>query len=150
MNLEKLPTGPDFTTVFENINYYSASEQVRFTDNELNEFKELILEKLEGAKVEYGLLRAALTRPAGSSPTFILAEDSDEIFSREEIAQLSLRLGLFIEQLQNALIRIQNKTYGICRVTGKLIAKELLMSIPHTTMGIATTLASTELSFSLK
>jgi DnaK suppressor protein len=114
---------------------------VRYSDGELQEFKELIEAKLQEARTDYELLKSALTRQHDNgtddtSPTFKLAEDSSDVFSKEETAHLAIRQKKFIDNLQNALIRIQNKTYGICRVSGKLIAKERLRMVPHTTLSI--------------
>lgn len=127
--------------VYSSENNSSEGDQMRFSDAELQEFKELILSKLNEAKIDFGLLRGTLSRhndngTNDTSPTFKLWEDAEEVFSKEEISQLALRLEKFIINLQNALIRIENKTYGICRVTGKLIAKERLRSVPHATMSM--------------
>jgi DnaK suppressor protein len=114
---------------------------VRYSDGELKEFKELIETKLQEARTDYELLKGSLTRQHengtdDTSPSFKAAEDSSDIFSKEETAHLAIRQKKFIDNLQNALIRIQNKTYGICRVSGKLIAKERLRMVPHTTLSI--------------
>ena len=115
--------------------------RVRFSDEELKEFKELILAKLDEAKIDYYLFRSALSLrddngTNDTSPTFKLSEDASEVSSKEETSQLAARQEKFIQHLYNALIRIENKTYGICRITGKLIAKERLRSVPHATMSI--------------
>jgi RNA polymerase-binding transcription factor DksA len=113
----------------------------RYTDKELAEFKELILEKLREAQADYDLLKQTLSNEDNhgtddTSPTFKLLEDGSDVMSKEETAQLAARQEKYIINLKNALVRIENKTYGICRVTGKLIPKERLRSVPHATMGI--------------
>ena len=118
-----------------------AAPVVRYSDEELKEFRELIIYKLEEAKKDYDLLKSTLTLSDDhgtndTSPTFKLLEDAADVLSKEETAQLAARQEKFIEHLQNALIRVENKSYGICRVTGKLIAKERLRSVPHATMSI--------------
>jgi DnaK suppressor protein len=114
---------------------------VRYSDSELNEFKELIHEKLKEAKVDYDLLNGSLSHSDNhgtddTGRTFNMMEDGSDTLSREEVAQLAARQGKFITSLQNALVRIENKTYGICRSTGKLIRKERLMLVPHATLSI--------------
>lgn|SRR5690554_954526 len=117
-----------------------STEKTRYTDQELEEFKELILQKLEKAQHDYDLLKNSLSNNNhGTDDTgrsFNMMEDGSETLSREEVAQLSARQQKFIENLNNALIRIENKTYGICRQTGKLIAKERLKLVPHATLSI--------------
>jgi DnaK suppressor protein len=113
----------------------------RYSDKELQEFKALLLDKLDQAKKDYELLKNTLchTDDHGTddtSPTFKMLEDGSDVLTREETAQLALRQEKFIQNLQNALIRIANKTYGICRVTGKLIPKERLRRVPHATLSI--------------
>lgn len=113
----------------------------RYTDKELAEFKELILEKLKEAQMDYELLKQTLSNEDNhgtddTSPTFKLLEDGSDVLSKEETAQLAARQEKYIINLKNALVRIENKTYGICRVTGKLIPKERLRSVPHATLGI--------------
>lgn len=113
----------------------------RYSDEELQEFKELILEKLEKAKADYALLRgnAIGSNPndvADTSPTFKVLEEGASTLSKEESGRLAMRQMKFIEHLQAALVRIENKTYGICRVTGKLIPKERLRAVPHATLTI--------------
>ncbi|MCC7050348.1 MAG: TraR/DksA family transcriptional regulator, partial [Bacteroidia bacterium] len=108
---------------------------------ELQEFKEIILRKLEEAKKDYEILKDTLSHKDDhgtddTSPTFKLLEDGSDVLSREETAQLAGRQLKFIESLENALVRIQNKTYGICRATGNLISKERLRSVPHATLSI--------------
>ncbi len=115
--------------------------KTRYSDNELKEFKDLILKKLEEAKVDLDLLKGSLSHndDHGTDDTgrsFNMMEDGSDTLSREEVAQLASRQEKFIANLQNALVRIENKTYGICRVTGKLIKKERLMLVPHATLSI--------------
>ncbi|MCW3102146.1 MAG: molecular chaperone DnaK [Bacteroidetes bacterium] len=119
----------------------AGEEKMRYSDEELKEFKELILSKLQEAQSDYELLRSSLTLQDDhgtndTSPTFKLLEDAADVLSKEETAQLAARQEKFIEHLQNALIRVENKSYGICRITGKLIPKERLRSVPHATMTI--------------
>ena len=117
------------------------ADLVRYSDKDLLEFKELIEEKLTEAKLDLDLLRGQLdhsddhgTDDTGRS--FNMMEDGSETISREEMAQLAVRQEKFIQNLKNALIRIENKTYGICRVTGKLIQKQRLKLVPHATLSI--------------
>ncbi|MES2836054.1 MAG: TraR/DksA C4-type zinc finger protein [Bacteroidota bacterium] len=114
-------------------------EKVRYTDEELQEFKDLINDKLEKARQDYDILRDSLTHKDNNgtddtSPTFKLLEDGSEVLSKEETQQLAARQQKFITSLENALIRISNKTYGICRETGRLIPKERLRAVPHATL----------------
>ena len=117
------------------------SEKTRYTDEELQEFKTLILEKLEKAQRDYELLKADVTNTEGNdiadtSPTFKTLEEGASTFGKEENGRLAQRQMKFIQHLQAALVRIENKTYGICRETGKLIPKERLRAVPHATLGI--------------
>jgi len=119
----------------------NKDKRSRYSDKELAEFKEIILGKLNEAKVDYELLKQTLTNADNhgtddTSPTFKLLEDGSDMLSKEEVAQLAQRQEKYIVNLQNALVRIQNKTYGICRVSGKLIPKERLRSVPHATLSI--------------
>lgn len=116
-------------------------EPTHYSEIELNEFKELILLKLEEAKTDYELLKDTLSLrddhgTNDTSPTLKSFEDASEVLSKEETAHLAVRKEKFIQNLQNALIRIENKSYGICRITGKLIGKERLRSVPHATLSI--------------
>lgn len=116
-------------------------EKTRYTDEELNEFRDLILEKLEKAKLEYDLLKATIMNSDGNdvtdtSPTFKVLEEGASTLSKEEAGRLAQRQMKFIQNLQSALIRIENKTYGICRETGSLIPKERLRAVPHATLSI--------------
>lgn len=113
----------------------------RYADAELKEFKVLIHKKLEEATRDYELLKNTLSHKDDhgtddTSPTFKLLEDGSDVLSKEETAHLAARQEKYIQNLKNALIRIENKTYGICRVTGKLIPKERLRSVPHATLSI--------------
>lgn len=122
-------------------NYKNENIQVRLSDEELQEFKELILAKLDEAKEDYELFKRTLSLrddngTNDTSPTFKVLEDASDVLSKEETAQHATRQERFIQHLQNALIRIENKTYGTCRVTGELIPKERLRSVPHTTTSI--------------
>jgi RNA polymerase-binding transcription factor DksA len=117
------------------------SEKVRYSDEELLEFKEMILEKLEKATREFENLRAVVMNNDGNgvadtSPTFKVLEEGAGTLNKEEAARMAERQRKFIEHLQAALVRIENKTYGICRVTGKLIPKGRLMAVPHATLSI--------------
>lgn len=117
------------------------AEKTRYSDEELAEFKALILEKLEKAKQEYEALRASMNNTDGNeitdtSPTFKALEEGQTTMSKEEDGRLAQRQMKFIQNLQAALIRIETKTYGICRVTGKLIPKERLRAVPHATLSI--------------
>jgi len=119
----------------------TKDDRTRYTDKELAEFKELILVKLKEAQADYDLLKQTLSNEDDhgtddTSPTFKLLEDGSDVMSKEETAQLAQRQEKYIVNLKNALVRIENKTYGICRVTGKLIPKERLRSVPHATLGI--------------
>jgi DnaK suppressor protein len=115
--------------------------RMRYSDAELEEFKTLILDKLEKARVDFVLLTEAYTNhnehdTNDTSPTFKVLEEGYQVLSKEENAKLAARQEKFIQSLENALIRIENKTYGICRVTGKLISKERLRIVPHATLSI--------------
>jgi RNA polymerase-binding transcription factor DksA len=115
--------------------------RTRYSDAELKEFKVLIHKKLEEATRDYELLKNTLSHKDDhgtddTSPTFKLLEDGSDVLSKEETAHLAARQEKYIQNLKNALIRIENKTYGICRVTGKLIPKERLRSVPHATLSI--------------
>ena len=117
------------------------SEKTRYSDDELQEFKEIILKKLEKAQSDYELLKSSIMNTDGNdisdtSPTFKVLEEGASTLSKEEAGQLAQRQMKFIQHLKNALIRIENKTYGICRETGKLIPKERLRAVPHATLGI--------------
>lgn len=117
------------------------SEKSRYSDAELEEFRELIENKLKEAREDLILLKKSLSHEDDNSTddtasTFKMMEDGSETMTREETAQLASRQEKFIKHLEDALTRIQNKTYGICRVTGKLIKKERLRLVPHATLSI--------------
>lgn len=117
------------------------SEKTRYSDAELEEFRQIINEKLEKAYRDYDLLKASIMNTDGNdvtdtSPTFEVLEEGASTLSKEEAGQLAQRQMKFIQHLQAALVRIENKTYGICRETGKLIPKERLRAVPHATLGI--------------
>jgi RNA polymerase-binding transcription factor DksA len=121
--------------------HLNTDKRSRYTDSELKEFKQLILKKIGEAQKDFELLKSTLSHrddhgTDDTSPTFKLLEDGSDVLSKEETAQLASRQEKFIQNLKNALIRIENKTYGICRVTGKLISKERLRSVPHATLAI--------------
>ena len=113
----------------------------RYSDSDLEEFKKLIEEKIEKAKEDLSLLRSSYMNDGNNgtedtSPTFKAFEEGSETMSKEANTQLAIRQEKFIRDLKNALIRIENKTYGVCRVTGKLIQKERLILVPHATLSI--------------
>lgn len=118
-----------------------AEEKLRYNDSELQEFKQLIQDKIDKAEKDLGLLKESFINDQNNgtddtSPTFKAFEEGAETLSKEQNAILASRQEKFIRDLKNALIRIQNKTYGVCRVTGKLIAKERLRAVPHATLSI--------------
>ena len=117
------------------------AEKTTYTKDELAEFRQLILNKIESAQDDLSILRAATANDSDNgtedtSPTFKQFEEGSSTLSKEENIKLAERQAKFILHLNNALIRIKNKTYGICRVTGKLIAKERLKLVPHATLSI--------------
>jgi RNA polymerase-binding protein DksA len=117
------------------------AEKTRYSDAELEEFRAIIMEKLDKAKRDYEQLREDLTNAEGNdvsdtSPTFKVLEEGATTLSKEESGRLAQRQMKFIQNLQAALVRIENKTYGVCRETGKLIPKERLRAVPHATLSI--------------
>jgi RNA polymerase-binding transcription factor DksA len=119
----------------------SSPERARYSDVELKEFKELVVRKLDEARIELVNLQAQIINANengtdDTSASFKMLEDGSDTLAKEEAANLAARQKKFIEQLESALIRIENKTYGICRVTGKLIPKERLRAVPHTTQSM--------------
>ena len=119
----------------------SKKTKNRYTDKELESFRKIINEKIEKAKTDLDLLKSAYMNDSNNgtddtSPTFKSFEEGSETMSKEAITQLALRQEKFIRDLKNALIRIENKTYGVCRVTGKLINKKRLKIVPHATLSI--------------
>ena len=118
-----------------------VQEKLRYSDEELQEFKEIILQKLEKAKDDYEQLKTAITHSSSNdtedtSPTFKVMEEGASALSKEESGQLAQRQYKFIQSLEAALVRIENKTYGVCRETGKLIPKERLKLVPHATLSM--------------
>lgn len=118
-----------------------AEDRTRYSDEELNEFRILIEEKIEKAVADLAAIKSTFANNQDNgtddtSPTFKAFEEGSTTMSKEANAQLAGRQEKFIRDLRNALIRIENKTYGICRVTGKLIAKERLQLVPHATLSI--------------
>tara|TARA_R110000868_G_scaffold28686_7_gene107316 strand:- start:3793 stop:4176 length:384 start_codon:yes stop_codon:yes gene_type:complete len=114
---------------------------IRYSDKDLAEFKELIKDKIQKAQNDLELIRSAYMNDhdngtEDTSPTFKAFDEGSEVMSKESNSQLAIRQEKFIRDLKNALIRIENKTYGVCRVTGKLINKERLKLVPHATLSI--------------
>ena len=117
------------------------TKKSRYTDKELEKFRKVIIKKIEQAKQDLELLKSAYMNDSDNgtddtSPTFKAFEEGSETMSKEANTQLALRQEKFIRDLKNALIRIENKTYGVCRITGKLIKKKRLMVVPHATLSI--------------
>lgn len=117
------------------------SDKTRYTEEELSEFEEIILNKIEKAKNEFNMLKGSLNRSndegtdSTAGNTKVL-EDGADTAEKENLSQLAARQQKFINNLEDAMIRIKNGTYGICRETGKLISKERLRAVPHTTLSI--------------
>lgn len=113
-------------------------EKTRYSDEDLEEFKQIILKKLDKAKTDLEILRESMHSDGevDSNLTYRLQDDGKENLIKEENARLIARLERFIRDLELALVRIENKTYGICRVTGKLIEKDRLRAVPHATLSI--------------
>ena len=129
------------SVVSKNAKVLPIDNRTRYSDAELKEFKTLLQKKLDEASRDYELLKNTLSHKDDhgtddTSPTFKLLEDGSDVLSKEETAHLAARQEKYIQNLKNAQIRIANKTYGICRVTGKLIPKERLRSVPHATLSI--------------
>ena len=115
--------------------------KTRYSDTELQEFKDLILTKLDKAIIDYEQLRQSIRHLDSNdiqdtSPTFKIFEEGAAVLSKEETGKLAERQEKFIQHLRAALVRIENKTYGVCRATGKLISKERLRAVPHATLSI--------------
>jgi RNA polymerase-binding transcription factor DksA len=128
-------------TVKKHVSTLESADKLRYSDDELVEFRDLIMRKLDEARKDYDLLKQTLANTDNNgtddtSPSFKMIEDGSETLSREETAQLAARQEKFIKHLEDALLRIRNKTYGICRVTGRLISKERLRLVPHATLSI--------------
>ena len=122
------------------------SEKTHYTDEELEEFKAIILEKMALAKREYDQIMDELTHRSGNGiddtmPTYKVLEEGSSTQTKEELTNMAARQQKFIQGLQAALMRNENKTYGICRVTGKLIPKERLRAVPHATLTIEAKMA---------
>lgn len=118
-----------------------SNEKTRYSDAELLEFKTLIQEKLTAARNELNILTNTLSNPNGNGTddtagTFKVLEDGSATLEKENVNQLAVRQKKFIDNLEAALVRIENKTYGICRETGKLIPKERLRAVPHATLSM--------------
>lgn len=118
-----------------------TEEKIRYSDADLAEFKEIIVKKIEKAKFDLELIKSAYMNDLNNgtddtSPTFKAFEEGSETMSKEANSQLAIRQEKFIRDLKNALFRVENKTYGVCKVTGKLISKERLKIVPHATMSI--------------
>ena len=116
-------------------------EKTRYSEAELVEFKDLIESKIAKAQEDLDILKKTLANEDGNdtqdtSPTFKVLEEGATVLSREEVGKLAQRQAQFIQHLQAALVRVQNRTYGICRQTGKLISKERLRAVPHATLSI--------------
>ncbi len=119
----------------------TPNERTRYSDSELQEFKDIILEKIRIAREELNALASSLSSPNlngtdDTAGTYKTLEDGSATLEKESINQLAARQKKFIEQLEAALVRIENKTYGVCRETGKLIQKERLRAVPHTTLSM--------------
>lgn len=117
------------------------AEKTRYSDDELVEFKEIILQKLEKARDDYETLKSAITMSESNdtqdtSPTFKVLEEGAATLSKEEASKLAQRQIKFIQHLEAALVRIENKSYGVCRETGVLIDKERLRVVPHATLSV--------------
>jgi len=111
-------------------------DKKRYTDEELQEFKVLVEQKIEQAQKDIAVLRTLLDNHDMTQTKIVTFEDSASTYSKESNLKLIGRLERFVRDLENALIRIENKTYGICRKTGKLISKKRLMAVPHATLSI--------------
>ena len=118
-----------------------TDEIARYSDTDLAEFKELIIKKINKAQYDLDLIKSAYMNDLNNgtddtSPTFKAFEEGSETMSKEANSQLAIRQEKFIRDLKNALFRVENKTYGVCKVSGKLIAKERLLVVPHATMSM--------------
>jgi len=116
-------------------------EKTRYSDDELQEFKNIILQKLSSSRVEFTTLQKSLKdgNENGTDSTnnnYLTLDDGADTFEKENTTLLAARLLKFIQNLEAALVRIENKTYGVCKTTGKLIPKERLRAVPHTTQSI--------------
>ncbi len=125
----------------KNLQTQDESLKNRYSDEELEEFRQIILAKLDKARRDLKMLTEAFANSnehdiSDTSPTFKVLEEGYQVNSKEENSKLAARQDKFITALENALVRIENKSYGICRVTGKLISKERLRIVPHATLSI--------------
>jgi RNA polymerase-binding protein DksA len=119
----------------------NSSNKTRYSDEELQDFRKVILEKLENARAEFRyhqeqLMHANENGTDDTSNSYVTLEEGSLTLEKEQHSQQAARQRKFIDHLENALIRIENKTYGICRETGKLIQKERLMAVPHATLSM--------------
>lgn len=117
----------------------TEKNRIRYSDNELEEFKELIVNKIEKARLDLQTITESYSNSGNNdtmdtSPTFKILEEGHQVMSKEENSRLAARLHKYIQNLEAALIRIENKTYGVCRETGELIPKERLRAVPHATL----------------
>ena len=117
------------------------AEKTKYSDSELEEFREIILRKLDKASKDYDVLKSSITHEESNdtmdtSPTFKVLEEGATTLSKEEAGRLAQRQLKFIQHLKAAIIRIENKTYGICRETGELISKDRLRAVPHATLSM--------------
>jgi RNA polymerase-binding transcription factor DksA len=139
---------PEFTkSVLDQTPPENSGPTMRYSDSELQEFKELITRKLETAKKELGYLQGLITRKDQlggdeSDNRYMTMEDGSLSMEREQLSQMASRQITFIDHLEKAMMRIENKTYGICRVTGKLIDKARLRAVPHATLSIEAKMGS--------
>jgi RNA polymerase-binding transcription factor DksA len=132
---------PEFTkSVLDKQAYESTGPTMRYSDNDLNEFREIIQKKLDAAKKELNYLQGLITRKDEGGDMdearYMTMEDGSVSMEREQLSQMASRQITFIDHLEKAMMRIENKTYGICRVTGKLIDKARLRAVPHATLSI--------------
>jgi DnaK suppressor protein len=130
-----------FIITLDKLFFLVMTEKTRYFDDELAEFKAIILQKLEKARSDYETLKSAITMSESNdtqdtSPTFKVLEEGAATLSKEEAGKLAQRQVKFIQHLEAALVRIENKTYGVCRETGKLIDADRLRVVPHATLSI--------------
>jgi RNA polymerase-binding transcription factor DksA len=139
---------PDFTkSVLDQPKNDPGAPIVRYSDNDLNEFRELIQRKLESAKKELSYLQGLITRKDemggdNDDARYMTMEDGSMSMEREQLSQMASRQITFIDHLEKAIMRIENKTYGVCRITGKLIDKARLRAVPHATLSIEAKMGS--------
>ena len=139
---KSIPYNPSYTPLDKREIVYEKNQNiVRYSDNELQEFKAIIYDKMETAKKELAFLQGFISRKEemgddGETGRYITIEDGGAGIERERLSEMAARQIKFIDQLEKALIRIENKTYGVCRVTGKLISKERLRLVPHATLSV--------------